>query len=200
MTLLERLGWRRATITENYPAREFVLRALPTQSVGAEIGVHEGDFSQILLERLQPARLHLIDPWIYRTELPYQQSFYGGRQGGNQSRMDRRYRRTLRRLRSEIRSGQVTVDRMCSANAAELYDRGYFDWVYVDGDHSYHQVRQDLELFAAKIKPGGWIAGGGHRQDAWWGEGVVRAVREFEATSACQSLETSKDQFLIQLR
>ncbi|MDJ0634304.1 MAG: hypothetical protein QNJ34_14035 [Xenococcaceae cyanobacterium MO_188.B29] len=42
--------------------RQFLLERLPKNSVGAEIGVHLGDFSEKILEIVKPNKLHLIDP------------------------------------------------------------------------------------------------------------------------------------------
>ena len=41
-----------------------------------------------------------------------------------------------------------------STELAKLPDR-YFDWIYIDGDHSLEGVRRDAAVAAAKIKPDG---------------------------------------------
>src|SRR2546430_9287984 len=46
--------------------RAFLFKMLPRGSVGAEIGVWKGDFSKLLLRRVRPAELHLVDPWVDR--------------------------------------------------------------------------------------------------------------------------------------
>ena len=45
------------------PPRERLLAKMPQRSICAEIGVHEGDFSQDILCSVKPVKLHLIDPW-----------------------------------------------------------------------------------------------------------------------------------------
>ena len=35
----------------------------------------------------------------------------------------------------------------------------YFDWIYIDGNHTYEYVKQDLEGYRPKVKPGGYMAG-----------------------------------------
>ena len=42
-----------------------------------------------------------------------------------------------------------------SLDAAKLFDDEYFDWVYIDGLHTYEGVKTDVELFWSKLKPGG---------------------------------------------
>lgn len=59
-------------------ARRFLLDTLPKNSVGAEIGVHLGDFSQEIIEIVFPKELHLIDPWERQTSATFKSALYGG--------------------------------------------------------------------------------------------------------------------------
>lgn len=49
------------------------------------------------------------------------------------------------------------------------------DFVYIDGEHTYDGVKQDIELYLSKIKKGGYI--GGHDYKPKW-QGVMDAVNE----------------------
>ena len=77
--------------------REVVLHLLPKSSVGAEIGVHEGDFSAALLQVAQPKRLHLIDPWQHEPDETYKKAWYGGQVEDGQAGMDSRFQRVRER-------------------------------------------------------------------------------------------------------
>ena len=61
--------------------------------------------------------------------------------------------------------------RSCTANihtrAAASFADGYFDFVYLDGNHHYEFVLQDLQDFAAKLKPGGLLFGHDFFEDAF---------------------------------
>ena len=46
-----------------------------------------------------------------------------------------------------------------SVEAAKQFEDGYFDFVYIDADHSYKGVMADLEAWYPKIRKGGMIAG-----------------------------------------
>ena len=59
--------------------RDFLLKLLPQNSIGAEIGVHKGDFSEEILRDVRPNELHLIDPWRYESSDTYKDSWYGGK-------------------------------------------------------------------------------------------------------------------------
>lgn len=57
-----------------------------------------------------------------------------------------------------------------------------FDWIYIDGDHSYDGVRKDLEAAHLALKPGGYLMCNDYTN--WCSlavqpYGVARAVNEF---------------------
>ena len=160
--------------------REAILAQLPVGSVGAEIGVHRGDFSVTLLRHVRARRLYLIDPWRFADDPLKSSSWYGGSQGRGQANIDRRYRRVLRRFADEIRTGTVIVHRGSSVDVAAKIPDASLDWVYIDGDHSYEGVSADLRTYVPKLRKGGLLAGDDYsRSPAWWGEGLRRAVHEF---------------------
>lgn len=69
-----------------------------------------------------------------------------------------------------------------STEAAQDFEDGYFDWIYIDTDHSYETTRDELELYAPKMKPGGIIAGHDYKIGNWismYRYGVIEAVHEF---------------------
>ena len=54
------------------------------------------------------------------------------------------------------------------------------DVVYIDADHSYQAVREDIALWYPRITPGGALCGHDYYQEKHW-PGVKRAVDEFIA-------------------
>lgn len=46
-----------------------------------------------------------------------------------------------------------------SQEAAELFEDLSLDFVYIDGDHRYESVREDIRLWRAKVCAGGFIGG-----------------------------------------
>ena len=177
--------------------RDFLVGHFHEGTTGAEIGVHEGDFSRRLLRLARPARLHLIDPWAYEDSPDFAQSLYGGRHGGNQARMDRRHAAVERRFGREIAAGQVTVHRRRSAEASASFADETLDWVYVDGDHRHEAVLHDLELYLPKVKRGGLLTGDDYGSGGWWGDGVRTAVHAFLGRGSCALVETRDRQFVL---
>lgn len=188
---------RRARARSAREHRRRLLEALPKESVGAEIGVHVGDFSSAILRVVRPARLHLIDPWEHEVGEAYGDAWYGGGAVGGQDTMDMRFRAVTARFAAEITSGRVVVHRSRAAAIADSFRDGYFDWVYIDGNHLYEYVKLDLEKYYSKVKSGGTIAGDDYGLEGWWDNGVQRAVDEFVEGWTSVSLTMKGTQFLI---
>lgn len=68
--------------------------------------------------------------------------------------------------------GNVAPQRMSSADAAELASPG-FDMVFLDGEHAYEGVSNDIALWTPLLATGGLLCG-----HDWWHEGIKRAVKE----------------------
>jgi hypothetical protein len=179
------------------PERLRLLRQMPKHSVCAEIGVYKGNFSAAILDVVEPRCLHLIDPWAYQET--YTKSWFGGDLGGSQAVMDRLHERVRRRFRNEISSGRVVMNRNFSSEVAPQFPAAYFDWIYIDANHTYDAVKSDLCAFHPKVKPGGFITGDnyGDRPDCWWRDGVKRAVDEFVMDGWCALESISNDQFVL---
>lgn len=175
--------------------RDFLLRRLPRGSVGAEIGVYRGDFSARILQVVYPSMLHLIDPWEYQEE--YAEALYGGRAEDGQAEMDRIYDSVLDRFAGARAEGRVSVHRGSSVDVAnEIPDRS-LDWVYIDGNHEYEYVLEDLRIYHEKVRPGGLLAGDDYGTRGWWEDGVTRAVRHFTDEGACERVLVRRGQFLL---
>lgn len=159
--------------------RDFLLRILPVNSIGAEIGVHKGDFSQRILELVDPVELHLIDPWKHETSPTYEKAWYGGKALNGQSEMDERFVSVCHRFRKEISENRVKIHRATSAEILDKFPDDYFDWIYIDGNHLYPFVRADLETSFRKVKRGGFVTGDDYDEGGWWDGGIKKAVDEF---------------------
>jgi hypothetical protein len=180
--------------------RVSLLAVLPPRSIGAEIGVHRGDLSARLLWRLELRRLHLIDPWEYAESPSHPRLWHGGRTGGSQRNMERRYRGVARRFRREIEDGRVVLHRGKSWEVADDIPDGSLDWVYIDGDHSYGAVKRDIETYLPKLRPGGVLAGDDYGETSGPRAGVTRAVDELVASGGAEVVQLAEDrQWVVRL-
>jgi hypothetical protein len=155
--------------------RQFVIDMIPSGAVCAEIGVWKADFSEKIATHAKPREFHLIDPWAFIPSFP--KRWYGGAAASNQKDMDDIHQRVITRMKQ---FPGITVHRQTSLEAAASFADHHFDWVYVDGDHSYKAAKDDIEAWFPKVKPHGIIA----VDDYGWKDeagtlSVKRAVDEF---------------------
>ncbi len=155
--------------------RTQIVRALPKGATGAEIGVWKGDFSARILAQARPKKLYLIDPWKVSDRPEHTAAWYGSARAPD---MDEVYGDVRARFDAEIKAGTVETLRAPSSDALSALPDAALDFAYVDGDHRYEVVRQDLELCVAKVRTGGLICVDDHILGRWWGDGVVRALNE----------------------
>ena len=177
--------------------RQFLLDILPKESVGAEIGVHLGEFSKQILDAISPRELHLIDPWEHQTSSIYKTAWYGGGAIGGQTELDERYASVIETFSQNIYDQQVKVHRGYSTDILQKFQDQYFDWVYIDGNHLYEYVKKDIELSLQKVKSGGYITGDDYGEGGWWQGGVKKAVDEFANNQAVQLVEIRNSQFIF---
>ncbi|GFE71053.1 hypothetical protein CFPU101_36630 [Chroococcus sp. FPU101] len=166
------------------------------KAICAEIGVYKGEYSQKILQITQPLKLHLIDPWQYQEDKMYQKACYGQLSGG-QLLLEQKYENVVNQFAKEINLGQVVIHREYSNEIYSQFEDNYFDWIYIDGNHLYEFVKQDLELYYDKVKKGGFITGDDYGKGGWWQGGVTKAVNEFIAQGGVKLVKISGDQFIL---
>ena len=153
--------------------RLFLFKMLSRGSVGAEIGVWRGDFSKLLLRRVRPRELHLIDPWVHMTNASYSGAWYSK---ADQEELDAIHESVVATFG---RHPGVVIHRESSVEAAQRFENAHFDWVYIDGDHTYEGVRADLLAWVPKVKVGGLVLCDDYVEGQWFQGGVKRAVDEY---------------------
>lgn len=116
---------------------------------GAEIGVQAGHFSSVLRSTWNGRPLHLIDRWCHDSQ-------YLDLANVSDREHNRLYHSVVRRFAGD---DGVIVYRLDSLCAASQFQDGFFDWVYLDADHSYLGCQADLSAWYPKLKAGGVLAG-----------------------------------------
>ena len=144
-----------------------------------EIGVHKGDFSILLLEKFKPKKLVLVDPWIAEKEKIYQSSWYGNFDGGGQKIQDSYYQNVKKKFGQQINKKQVEILRMKSSEAFKIL-KNKFDLIYIDGNHLYNYVLEDLENSLNIINNNGLIVLDDFMNKGWWDDGVTKAVNHLK--------------------
>jgi hypothetical protein len=140
---------------KEYESREDMLKDLVKPgSTLAEIGVFAGDFSDWMLKNLDVKKLYGIDPYT---------STIGVMGSGNVHGFGMEYYE-LETLHGFVKNRlsmhpEYELHREFSGTFFNSIDDGSLDAVYIDGDHSFDAVRNDLELARHSVKEGGWIFG-----------------------------------------
>lgn len=145
------------------PDRQALLNRMIKNAVVAEIGVAYGDFTNDILTLAEPKKLHLIDMWEGERYGP------GGKNVAD-------------KFSAEIEAGTIVINQGRSVDVLKTMPDAYFDWVYIDTDHSYHLTYRELRYCSNKVKPDGRILG----HDFTTGNvitpvpyGVIEACHEF---------------------
>ena len=140
-----------------------------------EVGVREGLFSEHLLQHWRGQLLYSVDPWREFSQADYQDS-----SNVTQSKQDANYSTTIKRLMPY--SDKSVIWRLTSKEAAELIADNSLDFCYLDADHCYAAVREDIQFWSGKVKTGGLLGGHDYVPDGTYSFGsfgVHSAVNEF---------------------
>lgn len=115
----------------------------------AEIGVQRGHFSSKLLQASCIKKLFLIDSWQYISS-------YNDISNVNNDVQNKIYLEVFEKFKNDNR---VVIIKDFSINAVHKFNDSFFDFIYIDADHSYDAVKEDLFYWFTKLKKGGTIAG-----------------------------------------
>lgn len=161
-----------------HSSRDVLLECLPKGARAAEIGVYTGCFSEAIYEKTCPMELHLIDPWEFQDDEDYQLD----RSNVPQDRADQHYEQVRQKFAPQIQAEVIKLHRDYSHNVVEQFEDGFFDWIYIDANHTYEACLNDLRLYAPKVKAEGFICGhdyANHPEAMKANFGVVEAVNDF---------------------
>jgi hypothetical protein len=114
----------------------------------AEIGVLYGDYSLSIRDVFKNSELHLIDLW--QTE--GNDFFYSAIAGMT----DQAYNTAKTRFENDK---QCFLLKGKSEDMAKKFEDNSLDLVYIDADHSYEGVKNDINTWVKKVKKGGILAG-----------------------------------------
>ena len=188
-----RVGWRfsrdvRIPHRNDFP---YLLNYLGLAGEGAEVGTCKGIYAERILQAWHGKMLHCIDPWYDFTA----DGTYVDRDNVTQSEQDDRYAATQRRL-AKFR-GRHHLHRLTSADGSTLFGNRELDFVYIDAQHHYEAVCQDLECWFTKVRPGGMLAGHDYLDgQLLQGQyGVKRAVDEWAAARDLTVLVSEEPEF-----
>ncbi len=131
---------------------------------GVEVGVARGVYSEILLKSIPGLELFCVDPWtVYR----------GGRRGGRKSVQFAAYDEAVGRLADY----NAHIIRKFSTNAVKAFVNDSLDFVFIDANHNFDYVIEDIVAWSRKVKAGGIVSG--HDYYKFNDSGVIEAVNSY---------------------
>ena len=80
-----------------------------------------------------------------------------------------------------------------SKDLHHLFEENFFDMIFIDGDHEYNSVKNDLQNYYSKLKKGGIFAGHDYTEKC----GVPLAVNEFSDEKNLR-LSVSRSSWILQ--
>jgi len=115
-------------------------------TVGAEIGVEQGLFSESLLSGNPGMKLYCVDAWL---------AYQGYRDHVSQDLLDAFLENTEKRLENY----DFEIVRKYSMDAVNEFRDNSLDFVYIDANHELPWVMDDICHWSRKVRTGGIISG-----------------------------------------
>lgn len=140
--------------------------------VGAEIGVEQGEYAEVLFKANPGLTLFCIDAW---------KSYSGYRDHKSQDKLDRFLNTAAARL------SRYNARMICefSMEAVKRIEPGSLDFVYIDANHQFEYVVNDIIEWSKRVRSGGIVSGHDYiRSGTNYPVHVVEAVTAY--TSANQ--------------
>lgn len=129
--------------------------------IGAEVGVAGGHFSRVLCENIPGLRLYCIDPW---------DTYEDNRRGGGKDQQYSNYDLAIQMLAPF----NTTLIRQFSMDAVKDFEDDALDFVFIDANHDFDFVMEDIIHWTRKVRSGGIVSG--HDFYQFNNSGVIEAV------------------------
>lgn len=121
--------------------------------VGAEIGTYEGEFTEKFCKA--GLRMYAVDPW--EDNSPH---------FSDKKNYKEQYNSAYVTAVTRLKPYGCKFVKKTSMDAVKDFGNGTLDFVYIDGNHNFRYIVEDIWEWYRKIKPGGVISG--HDYELLW--------------------------------
>ncbi len=173
--------------------RHNLMSQIPINEISniVEVGVCKGENANWLINRFNPKHIGLVDAWksFIKQEKPFYfensneredvvTNYFGGNVY-NQGTFDNLHNIVEKRFKHF--GEKVRIMKMTSSEASKKYQDNSLDLIYVDADHSYEAVLDDLFFWGPKLREGGYFVLNDHTINADGSPvyGTVQATNSF---------------------
>lgn len=125
--------------------------------VGVEVGTFKGEYSKDILQRWN-GTLFMVDVWNHLGDEYIDASNHKNFEGGV-------YGECIKNIQGYEDRGIML--RTNSKTASSFFEDDSLDFVYIDANHAYEYVKEDLELWYPKVKSGGFVMGHDYIKIDW---------------------------------
>ena len=134
--------------------------------VGAEIGVAKGYYSEVLCQSIPGLKLYCIDSWsAYPT---YDHNM-------------KKHENNFTIAKQILLKYHCELIKKFSMDAIKDFEDGSLDFVFIDGNHKYEYVKEDITEWTKKVKIGGIVSGHDYYTSKNRRVRVKQAVNEYIA-------------------
>jgi len=154
-------------IIDHFSRRKELIQMLAERGAqwGVEVGTDHGKYAEQLLS-IPNLHLECVDPYIAYTE---------GSKVHTQEEVDLIYQEAFKRLSKY----NCFIHKTTSIDAVQGFTENSLDFVFIDGNHSYNFVKEDVTEWTKRVKPGGIVCGHDYKVDKTNNYGVIEAVNEY---------------------
>ena len=156
---------------------------------GLELGVYKGALTQTIASRATNMKLYGVDAWTsYEGYVDYP--------GNHLETVG--YPQAVERA---SRYPNVELIKGWSKDVAPTFEDGSLDFIYIDANHTYPCIKEDLGLWVSKVREGGIIMGHDYFETKNSSRlrdlnfGVVQAVNEWVEDHKIKHLFRSNDRY-----
>lgn len=160
---------------------------------GCEVGVEKGKNAQEMFEHIPNLKLYAVDPYKQHARCSNEATSY-------LRHWDGRYLRAIKRqAQKRLQDKNVIFIEKLSEDAVKDIPDNSLDFVYIDGDHSYDFVMQDMIIWGRKVRKGGIISGHDYFYDnnkPGRQAKVTQAVNDYTRVHGIKFFITSEDRYV----
>ncbi len=135
-----------------------LLSQLSLKTKGVEVGSFKGEFAAHII-RNWSGKIYLVDVWRPMNENEYNDAT------NNKHHIDA-YSSVIENLKGY--EDRAFMLRMTGNEASKLFSDESLDFVYIDANHTYEAVKDDLKDWYRKVKSGGLVMGHDYLPDYFY--------------------------------
>lgn len=122
---------------------------------GAEIGVFDGQYSKMLCDNIPGLKLYAIDPWEVYDDLP---ELKIDKPSVRVNYIDK-IAESYEQAKNLLQDHSCKLIKKLSLDAVKDFTKNSLDFVYLDGNHSFDYIMQDIIEWSKIVRPGGIVSG-----------------------------------------